>query len=427
MDARPALAGLVSRVRGSGLAWVISATAVAGVTGYLITWLVPRIIGYSAYAPFAVFWSLLFFVANSLSGIQQEITRATNPRNGQQDGGTPAANVWIFALCASLLVAALSALTSPLWTAALPGRAALFVLPFTVGAASSVFVAVLTGTLYGITRWSSIFLIVVLDGLARLAFVLGTLTITHDAVVLAWAIVLPFPISVLVVRLFAGRRVMREGRLDVGYRSLSWNVARTTVAATSMGLLISGFPFVLAITGAASSAVTAGTFGMVVVTTTLVRAPLVVTAMALQSYFIIRFKRTSGSLVRLFLTIEVVVLLIAAVVGVLGWFAGPWVFSWLFPGQSVPPAEFVGAVAISSGLLAAMCVSAPAVLSRGDHGAYTAGWVVAAVATIMLLMLPTSFLVRTELALTLGPVLGLAVHSTAIVVRARNDRRSRSL
>lgn len=60
-----------------GLALIIVATAVAGLAGYFITWLVPRVICFSAYAVYAVFWSFLFLVVSTLPGVQQEITRAT--------------------------------------------------------------------------------------------------------------------------------------------------------------------------------------------------------------------------------------------------------------------------------------------------------------------------------------------------------------
>ena len=48
--------------------------------GYIITWLVPWQVGFSAYSSFAIFRSLLFFIVSALSGIQQEVTRATRPR-----------------------------------------------------------------------------------------------------------------------------------------------------------------------------------------------------------------------------------------------------------------------------------------------------------------------------------------------------------
>ena len=64
---------------------------------------------------------------------------------------------------------------------------------------------------------------------------------------------------------------------------------------------------------------------------------------------------------------------------------------------------------LSSVLVGMLFISAPAVLARAKHAAYTAGWVAAALVTVTCLVLPVDFTLRTLLALLVGPCAGLAV------------------
>lgn len=399
--------------RKSGLTLVLAATAIAGATGYIITWLVPRVVGFADYAGFAVFWSLLFLVVNALSGIQQEMTRATTPvvRDPDADTSISRARPAVFAVGAAVVVVAALASTAQLWGAAFDASSTALILPLTFGAASSVFVAMLTGTMYGVQRWVGIFWIVVIEAAVRLVAISIAVALTSDVVVLAWTVVIPFPIAFTVVWL-VGRRALRGAtRLDVGYRDLTWNVARTIVAAGSMGVLVSGFPFVLALT---AGDVSSTLLGLVVAAATLVRAPLIVTAMALQSYLIVFFRERKLGILRPFVLIQAGILGLGLFLGVIGWLVGPAIFALLFPSQPVPDGLLIAVLVVSSSLLAGLTVSAAAVLSRARHTAYTAGWLVAAGATILVLLLPLDFVDRTMTALLVGPAAGLLVHTVAL-------------
>ncbi|MCU1443148.1 MAG: hypothetical protein JWQ59_1298, partial [Cryobacterium sp.] len=63
----------------TGFTRILVATAIAGIAAYVVTWVVPRIIGGVDYKVFAVFWASMYLVVTALSGIQQEVTRATRP------------------------------------------------------------------------------------------------------------------------------------------------------------------------------------------------------------------------------------------------------------------------------------------------------------------------------------------------------------
>jgi hypothetical protein len=132
--------------------------------------------------------------------------------------------------------------------------------------------------------------------------------------------------------------------------------------------------------------------------------------MALQSYFIVLFRNHAQTFWQKFFLLETVVVAAGIVLGVLGWWLGPSVFTVLFPGQQPPQGWLIAALVASSALVGALCVTAPAVLARAKHSIYTAGWMAAAVTTIVCLLVPLPLTSRTVLALAIGPLAGLAVH-----------------
>jgi O-antigen/teichoic acid export membrane protein len=402
---------------GGGFIRVLIATVVIGIAGYAITWLVPRVVGVAEYTTFALFWSFTFLVVAGLSGIQQEITRATHGRRHPAVAGEARASR--FALAASGIVAVVVLASAPLWAEPLfPGLGWQMVPPLAIGAAAYTLIAVLSGTLYGVTAWTAVAWCILVDGLTRLLFIGVTLMFTHDPVALAWATALPFVVTFLVIWLGVRRSLAGRTRLDVTYRGLTWNSARTIVASISMGALVSGFPLLLGLT---SPGAPEHELGMLILLSTLVRAPLIVVGMAMQSFLVVLFKERSGFW-RLLLTIESLVIAAGLLVAGLGWWLGPAVFAFLFPGEPVPSGELIAVLALSSALVGALCVTAPAALSRSMHGLYTAGWVVAAVTTVLCLLAPMPLESRTILALLVGPACGLLVHVTGLCVNAVRSR-----
>ncbi|KQO99437.1 hypothetical protein [Leifsonia sp. Leaf264] len=400
-----------------GFTPVLVATAVVGVAGYVITWLVPFVIGTAAYTTFAIYWSFTFLLAAGLSGIQQEVTRATGPADAAAvPPRSRLARALPFALATSLLVFVIVVVSALFWAdAVFPEQGWAMVWPLAVGGASYVLLTVLTGTLYGSAHWRGVFWVILMEGTLRLILIAGTLVVTTDQVALAWAVAIPFPTTFVVIWLAAGRRLVQRTQLDVGYRQLVWNVARTVLAATGMGLLVSGFPFLLGVT---SPDADPDRLGTIILLATLVRAPLIVVGLALQSYLVVLFRGTAhfwGLLLRL----EGVVLAVGAVLVVAGWTLGPAVFALLFPEEPPIDGSLIAVLAASSTALGALCITAPATLSRSRHGLFTAGWVVAALVTIGCLLLPLELEARTTLALIVGPVCGLLVQAVGLPLLER--------
>jgi hypothetical protein len=423
-DARPVGRPASGRAapRLSGFVIILIATAVAGVISYIVTILVPNRVGPSLYVPFAVFWSSIYLVVGALGGIQQEVTRGTHPlADGEPVRASRARN---FGLITGLSVFALVLATSPLWVhAVFPSEGWGLVWPLAVGVASFVMVAVLAGSLYGVAAWVPIALMISIDALLRLIGLALALAFTTNVVVLAWAVALPFPLTLIVLWPFIRRSIVGRSQLDVGYRALTWNVARTIVAATATGIMVSGFPLMLGLT---SHSVPRALQGMFVLAITLTRAPLIVIALSLQSYLVVQFRNNLEHFWRQFLGLLGMVVAGGAVLAVAGWLLGPVIYGLISPTGPQPDGTFFAILVGSSVLVAALCISAPALLARSQHLVYTAGWVCAAVVTIVVLQLPLDFATRIITALIAGPVVGLIVHGTALAALALRNRRARA-
>lgn len=396
------------RQRFSGLSLIIGSTVIAGVAGYLVTWLVYRQIGPAAYAVFAVFWAALYLIIGGLSGIQQEITRATfSIEYGSRKRPSRARN---FAGLAAVLVVATTAVTAPLWaTVVFPGFGWSLVWPLAVGSSAYVLVATLCGSLYGVSQWRSLALMIATDGVLRFVMLAIALALTRDLVVLAWVVALPFPLTIMLLWPVIRGRFVGRSDLDVGYRALTWNVSRTVFASVSTAVLVSGFPLLIGLTARGENP---ALIGELIFTITLTRAPLIITAMSLQSYFVVHFRDHPDTWWKSFLSVQGVVVVMAAVLAMLGWWLGPAVFTWVSGARTVLDGFLIMILVASSALVGALCVSAPAVLARSAHSVYSLGWITAAAVTTIVMASPMDFLPRISVALVLGPVAGLVVHVT---------------
>ena len=409
---RPALSGFVL---------ILISTVIAGLAGYAITWFVYRRVGASQYALFMVFWSSLYLVVGALSGVQQEITRATRPR--RTDFLRGASRSRNFGFAAALLAFILIAGSSPLWMGSVfRGTTPLLAVPLAFGATAYVLVATLSGALYGIERWKALAWIVAIDGVLRLVSLVAISLVTTDLLALAWSVVLPFAVTPMIVWPFIRGGVVGKVQTDVGYRKLTWNVSRTILAAASTAFLVSGFPLLLRVT---SSNAPAAAIGVLILAITLTRAPLIVTVMALQSYLVVRFRDFTGNFQSFFLRIEALVLGGGILLALSGCAVGPTVFEILFGHRTKVDGLVIGILILSSALVAALSVSSSAVLAKSQHVVYSIGWLVAAVTTVVLLLLPLGLVPRVLVTLIGGPLAGLVVHALYLLASKANGRARR--
>lgn len=384
-------------------------------------WLVAIAVPIGDYTAFAVFWSSLFLIVGAMGGLQQEVARAGFDRRASALVPARSRPV-VVGLGAAAALAVVLAVSSPLWAPRVfASESVALVVALVGGACAYTLVATLAGSLYGIAAWVPLAAMIALDGIARLLFVGIALVVAPEPVALAWAVVLPFPLAVLVVVPWVAARARERLALDVGYGRLSANAARTIVAALATALIVSGFPALLrATTPDAPDAVV----GPLILVLTLTRAPLVVPMLAMQSYLIVHFQRDTARLVRRALVLSAVVLVVAGLLAVLLAAIGPQLFGALFGAEFALGGLTIGGLVLSSGLIAALCVTGPALLARAQHSIFTAGWIASAAGLVLALLVPGEVAVRTIVALSAGPLIGLALHVGGLLARPATGIRT---
>lgn len=397
-------------------AQILVATAIGGGAGYLLTVFAGVRLGADGYAPFAVFWSALYLLISAASGVQQEVTRATGPESGSSAATRPVARN--FAIGAAVVALLVILVTAVLWAPPVFGDDGWrLVLPLGVGIGGYIVVGVLAGVLYGMRVWRYAALLVVVDGILRLLLVGAVLLVTDDMAVIAWAVIAPFVLAPLIVWPFARGSLVGRYRLDVGYRDLTWNVARTVVGAAATGVLISGFPLLL---GATSNAEPPADVAAIVFASNLTRAPIVIVVLALQSYLIVRFRARGHDAGRDLAWVIGIIAIGAGLLSLLTWLFGTWAFDTFFGQAFVLPPTVLTPLVASAAAVATLCATGPFVLARGRHTLFTAGWVAAAVATIVPLLLPLDLSSRALIALWVGPLVGLAIHLGGLAMARRS-------
>lgn len=388
----------------SGLRAILVATVVAGAVGYAIQGVVARAIRPDDYLGFSVFWSTLYLVIAALSGLQQEVTRATRP---VQAGGA-ASRLLPFGAATALVVGVALAATAPLWGPLVFTRDPwLFVALWGLGAVAYVGVALLSGVFYGLQAWRGVAGMTIVDALVRLVLIVLALLLGASPGLLAAAVVVPFPVTLGILWLVERHRVSGRFALDVGGRELAWNALRAVGGSVSTGVLTSGFPLMI---GATSRHEPEALVGALVFVVTLTRAPLVVPALALQSYLTVVFRDQAATVRAALGRLLAAVMGVSVVVAAGAWLFEPWLLQAIWGEKYVVSATTCAGIVLTAGLTAALCVSGPATLATNRHGAYLAGWASAAVVTVVVLLVPLPLEQRVLASMALGPVVGVAVH-----------------
>lgn len=402
-----------------GLRTILVATAIAGVFGYGIQLLAPRMLtDESAYIAFTVFWSTLYFGIAAMSGIQQEIARAAAPVVDEP----PSATLRNFTLAAAGTVTlAAGALAYFFGDQILPGDRLQLAVLLAIGFVGFLANTVLGGVLYGMSKWRPVAELIVIDGGIRAILVISGFAAQVPLSVLALGVVFPFGAAFGVVWVRFRGEVVGHYRLDVSFRRLTTHVIGTVGAATATGVMITGLPMLIGLTSAGEPEAAVGSLILAI---TLTRAPIVIPVIALQSFLISAVFRGGrvqpGRLLRM-LSVALAGIAALAAVGAL---IGPPLIEWISIGRFEVTGWMAATIVASAGLVGAMCVTGPALIAVRGHLANVIGWAIAAALTVGALLLPFPLDARVGLALLLPPLIGLAFHSVALVRRGRLLRAS---
>ncbi len=389
---------------------ILAATFVAGLVGYLLTALVFREVGSVQYVWFAAYWSALHLVVGSLSGVEQEFARATKKTSISTSKTKSPSR--IFAIGFAVIVMFIAITTSGIWAVPVLGdQGPLLVLPFAVGAAAFVFVATIGGTLYGLSRWNLLALMIALDGIIRVSLLLIALLITDDLVVLAWCVSIAFPLTVIVLWPLLQKAISGQTEVDVSLGNLTWNVSRAVTASASSALLVTGFPILIVL---ASPGIDLVFIGQLILCLTLLRAPLIVVAMSMQSFLVVKFKDQTSSSLKFMTAINSGIVIVTAVMTWLAASFGTAALEILSDEKPLITGEILANISVSAGLFALMIVLATPILARGYHFVYSLGWLFSALATVLVMLGSGEFIDRVISAILLGPIVGLIIFLTAL-------------
>lgn len=405
-----------------GFAGIVLATFAAGIAGYLITWLVFRFAGSSDYAQFAIFWSAFFLLAGGFAGVQHETARATSQRPTESPVVAHRDNVANFAGLLASAVVIVVVTTAQVWMPTLfQGDWLFWAVPFAAGTAATIVMSATAGSLYGIGSLRLIAVMVSIDAGLRLAAVGIVLAVDAPVELYGWAIIAPIPLTLISVLPWLVRALRKNAVVDSTFRQLTWNVARTIAASMATGVLVSGFPAILAAT---TTDVGGARLGDVIFAVTLARAPLIVTVMALQSFLVVQFRDRPHKSRGLLLRIGFILIATTLVATGAAFVAGALIFDFVSGRTVGVDGVFLAVLVASSGLVAILQATGAYLVAESRHGAYSIGLITAAVATVGILALDLDFEGRVSWALLAAPALGLAVHLVNIASR-RTDAPAR--
>jgi hypothetical protein len=390
---------------------VLVATAIAGGSGYVIIATAGLVLGSEASLPFVAFWSALYSVVGALAGVQHETTRASRPvePGTRVHPGTTARSIFLLTATGTLVLLIASA---PVWVnRVFKDHGTALLAPVLVGAVGYVAIAVASGVLAGLASWRLVALVSIADALTRLAFVGIAFAFTRDVVVLAWCVAIPFGAVGLAVAWVITRAVRGRYTIDTPLPRLAWNATRTVVSGAAMGVLITGFPALLAWTWSTSDERTVASLAYVSI---LVRSPLIVLTMAFQVMLVQRFRDAARPLAAL-AKLLVALVAVGIVLTVLVALAGPWILDAVFGGKYILSAGQMALLVGSAAPSAALFVTGAALLAQGKHGAYVTGWVLAATAATAALVWAPSLMMGVTGAVLVAPIIGLIVHAVALL------------
>lgn len=404
------------------------ATLFAALSGFVVLWVASWSLDAETQMPlFQAYWSLFFASAGFIDGITQETTRAV--ASARESGVRGATNPWRLAGIAAAVVAAgtlaVGVLTMGRFIPPSPQLATGLLI---FGLASYVFQAVLSGILSGSRLWNQYASLVALDSGIRLV-------LAGVAWRAGWGLPAFLTITVIgaaswLAILGASPRARTQIRaaLDVDRAAFVRRVMSAVVATGASALLITGFPAMTTFVFSANPHISLGAaVAAVNQAVLLTRAPVLVPLQRFQSALVVRFVEQRERIYSSLAVPIAAVLSLGAIGFVAAWLVGPWILRAFFPPELFVPGVPLGLLTFASAIMGALIITGTAVLALEKHAWYVAGWVAGAAAAFgLLFVLPaalgTDVTATVILALTVGPLVGAAVHLVGLARRPDNEK-----
>ena len=408
-----------STIDARGATGVAVASLVGAASSYLVLVVAARTLTPTSNAEFLTFWSALFWLFGTLGGVQHESTRAVARRRSEPDG-PPGARVLAVGLVVGLGAAVLVGASALLWGRSLLGAD----WPWLVGALAVGGIAfaghsAYCGILSGEGAWSTYARLVGSEAVVRVVLVLVVAALGARALGIELAVAAAAATWAVLAVVDPRLRRLRGARADVRASAMLGNIGQTVLAAAASTGLVVGFTVLLRATTPEPEYVGATAFVLAI---TLTRAPLLLPLQAYQgvaiAHVVARKERGAAALV----PVAAAVAGVGAVAAAAGWWLGPLAMRVLFGPRYDVPGSVIGLLTIGAACLALLTLAGATVLALGRHRAYAAGWVVAFLVSLAVLLLPGSIEARGTAALVAGPLAGFAVHASALARHRRAGR-----
>lgn len=396
------------------------ASAVAAAAGIVILLITSHHLTPADNAEFMSFWAALFFVCGVLGGIQTEATRAIGAARLKP---VPPGGSRVRVIFAGLIVGALAALAilllSPLLGAfVFRDNAGLITAALVVTAIVFSCHSTLAGALQGSHQWPIFARLVSLEALTRLAAIAIAALLAAPLIGVELSCLVALSAWIIVVLFSKRARTALVSRADVGLPTLLRHMWHALLSAASSSALIVAFPILVKLTTSeAEYAVSAP----LLLAISLTRAPIMVPLQAFQGLALTQVLRNRESGWTALRKPIGLLLLIGTAGAVVAGLLGPYIMP-IFGPQYHVDGLVLSLLTFAAVLMAVLTLLGTAVIALGYHRAYSAGWVTATIVAILLLLLPLPVDMRCVLSLTVGPLVGVLVHASALGLLGRPAR-----
>lgn len=416
--------------------WMTVAMVFAAASGYVVMVLAAAVLGTDGADRWLVFWSSFFAVAAVANGMLQETTRAvgeaatehtTNPTLKNQ------ANPLRIGAAVGIGLGAFAALSALWWAPSVAPQHSWWASILMAFGIASIFVQqTVAGLLSGTQRWNRYAALLGMDAVLRLmiAAVLSldylTVQMIPDAgyqIGFMVATVCGAISWIIIIATSRDRVGFLHAAVDVTGQQFWRNSLAAMAATAATALMVTGFPALVDLSLALSPTSTAVPIAALLYCVMLTRAPLLVPLTAFQSavvmFFLQRREQPLGAL-----RAPAAGLVVLGVVGAgLAWAIGPRLFGLFLDDDFILSGRVLAVLTAASVGTALLMVTGSAVLAHQRHRSYTLGWWAAAIAYILLLLLPLDLVTRSALALAVGPLAGVVWH-VATLARLRANYAS---
>jgi O-antigen/teichoic acid export membrane protein len=279
-----------------------------------------------------------------------------------------------------------------------------------VGLAGFCLHATLLGMLAGGGQWTQYGALMVTDAAMRVAVAAAAFALSWGLVGYLWATVCGAVAWLVMLVLSRGTReaarLVAYGDTPTFLRGAAHAIAATGASA----ILVMGFPVLLK----ATSGNLGATGGVVILAVTLTRAPLLVPLTAMQGNLIAHFVDQRNQRMRALMAPTAVVLGVGTLGVTAAGLAGPWLLRVFFGAGYEAQGALLAWLTAAAVSIALLTLTGAATVAAALHRAYSLGWISATVASTLMLLLPMELQTRTVVALLCGPLVGIAVHLTAL-------------